>query len=513
MNYNTLSAEERAQIVELIRLDLGPEPTPLNFSTPATLVESFIARYYFRTDLFAQEQLGVTLDDWQREVALDVDAGEPRISVRACHNVGKSMTFAIIGAKFLLTRWRCKIVVTSASAPQLFDAFYAELKSLIKRLPLPILEAFDIKSDRIEMAATPEDAFLTIRTSSKDRPEAMQGVHSDFVLLIPDEASGIDDVVFDSASGSLAGHNCTILMASNPTRLFGYFARSQLKRGFKELFKRYHVSKHPYFGPDDGARHYVSTRITDDFERAKIAEYGTTEHDQYLIRVLGEFPKGNHDSYITPGTIISAMERSITPGDRDIRIWALDPARFGSDGSALAKRQGRLIRKAVRKTNMNLMQVAGWVKAEYDATPTNERPSEILIDVIGLGAGVYDRLVELKLPVRSVNVSESPTVDGKYMRLRDELWGRTKEALDSNTYAFEEDEELLVDLCAPRYDYSSDGRLKIESKESMRKRGVASPDKGDAVCMLFMEDFALYSANIEHRDWGTALERNLQAVL
>lgn len=513
MNYNTLTREQRKEIVERIRLDIGPEPVPLDTSTPERFVETFIERYYFRTDLYAREQFGIELDDWQKEVALDVDAGEPYISVRACHNVGKSMDLAIIASKFLLTRWRCKIVLTAPSAGQLYDALYAELKSLIKRLPPPILEAFLIKSDMIEMKETPEDAFLTLKTSSKDRPEAMQGVHSDHVLLIPDEASGIDDSVFEAASGSLAGHNCTLLMASNPTRLLGYFARSQLKRGFKEMFKRYHISKHPYTGPDDGAKHYVSTRITDQFEQAKIAEYGTTDHDQYRIRVLGEFPKGDTDSFISPGSVLAAFERKITPHDKEVRLWALDPARFGNDGSALAKRHGRLVKKPVRKTGLDTMEVAGWIKAEFDETPTNERPREILIDVIGIGAGVYDRLNELNLPVRAVNVAESPTVSNKYMRLRDEVWGRTKDALDSKMFAFEEDEEVLQDLCAPRYKYQSDGRLQIESKQSMRSRGVPSPDKGDAVCMLFLDDYAIHGEAVSNRNWNEPLERNLHAVL
>lgn len=514
MNYNTLTREQRKEIVERIRLDIGPEPVPLDESTPERLAETFIERYYFRTDLFSREQFGVELDEWQREVALDVDAGEPRISVRACHNVGKSMTFAIIAAKFLLTRWRCKIVLTAPSATQLFDTFYAELKSLLRRMDQRLLDAFEIKSDRIEMKATPEDAFLSVRTSSKDRPEAMQGVHSDFVLLIPDEASGVDDVVFESAGGSLAGDNCTLLMASNPTRLSGFFADSQLKRGNAERYKRYHISKYKYEGPDDGVLHYVSSRITDDFEQQKLVESnGDKEHYIYRVRVLGEFPKGDKDSFISKDTVLSAFARDITPHENEIRLWSVDPARFGDDGTALAKRHGRKVYKPVRKTGLDTMQVAGWIKNEFDSVPQHQRPREILIDVIGIGAGVYDRLNEQGLPVRAVNVAESPTVSNKYMRLRDEVWGRTKDALDSRTFAFEEDNELLEDLCAPRYTYHSNGRLEIESKKSMRSRGVPSPDKGDAVCMLFLDDYAIHGEATSNRNWNEPLERNLHAVL
>lgn len=513
-NYNALSREERKQHVELIRLGCAPDPEPLNYTNAETFAETFVARYYFRTDLFAQEMLGVTLDEWQFEVALDVDAGEREISIRSCHGVGKSSILAIISVKFLLTRWRCKIAMTAPTAGQLFDGLYSEVISMLHRLPEDIRSAFNAKSDRIEMVATPADAFLSVKTASRDRPEALQGVHSDFVLLVCDEASGIPDEVFDAAGSSTSGANCTIIMTGNPTRLKGQFYESHRGSSMKHRWKRYHVSKYPDESIPDGTRHYVSSRITDDYEASRIARYGQ-DSDDYRVRVLGDFPLSDNDAFIRADIVEEAMRREFERHWQDRWTWAIDPARYGPDTTAFGKRHGRTILPIESRRKLDTMQTAGWIKSEWDATMPSERPVEIFIDAIGIGAGVYDRLHELGLPVRAVNVSESPSVGNTYGRLRDELWGKTKLALEAKMIALPKDEELLGDLTAPSYKHMSNGRLQIESKEDMRRRGLKSPDKGDVACMLIAlaDDFAIYGEANTARSWGQPLERGLHATI
>ena len=101
----------------------------------------------------------------------------------------------------------------------------------------------------------------------------------------------------------------------------------------------------------------------------------------------------------------------------------MDIARFGDDRTALAKRQKNKLLEPVKSWNStDLMATAGKIKAEYDATPYDARPSEILVDIIGLGAGVYDRCKELGLPVRGINVGEAAASRENCARLRDELW-------------------------------------------------------------------------------------------
>jgi hypothetical protein len=132
------------------------------------------------------------------------------------------------------------------------------------------------------------------------------------------------------------------------------------------------------------------------------------------------------------------------------------------------------------------MMLAGAIKAEWDMMPMN-RPALIAIDAIGIGAGVADRLMEQGLPILGVNVGEAPSTTGRYVRLRDELWGRGREWLASRMCRLPRDEQLRDDLVAPRYTYTSDGRIQIESKQQMRARGLASPDRADAFLLTLAE--------------------------
>lgn len=492
----------RRRIIDLIRLGLYPDPPPLDLSNMETAAETFMARYAYRPDLFAQEIAGIVLDEWQAEVLFDVAAGERQISIRSAHGTGKSMDLGLGAIWFMTTRFRCKVVMTAPTAGQLFDALLAETKSILKRCPEIIQKAFEIKSDRLELKAATQDVFLSARTSSKENPEALQGVHSDWVLLIVDEASGVPDAVFNAAGGSMSGVNVTMVMAGNPTRLLGRFARSHLQKGFREEFKRYHIGEHN------------STRISPDYLKSVEAEFGR-DSNEYRVRCQGEFPKTDRNSFISADLVMSAMEREIATPKHAKIMWAFDPARFGNDACAFGERRGPVIPWIESKKGLDTMAAAGWVKNKWDSTPADQRPFVIVIDVIGIGSGVYDRLREQNLPVRPVNVSETPILHSeKCMRLRDELWYRYKEWLATLAVKIPNQDDLLSDSISPRYSYSSDGRLKVESKEDMRKRGESSPDKADVCCMLMLEDdVAIFSTGISGSGLGgKALERGLQAT-
>jgi hypothetical protein len=126
-------------------------------------------------------------------------------------------------------------------------------------------------------------------------------------------------------------------------------------------------------------------------------------------------------------------------------------------------------------------------------------PVEILVDAIGLGAGVVDRLKELGLPVRGINVGESPSKPG-FNRLRDELWWRTREWFESREVKIPDDSVLIGELTSLKYKYTSVGKIQAEGKEALMERGVASPDEADA--------FVLTMAGLDRRgDVGRRYER------
>jgi hypothetical protein len=152
----------------------------------------------------------------------------------------------------------------------------------------------------------------------------------------------------------------------------------------------------------------------------------------------------------------------------------------------LIKRRGNVVPEMPRSFHqLDTMMLAGAIKAEWDAQI--QKPALICIDVIGIGAGVVDRLNEQNLPILGVNVSESPSTTGRYARLRDELWVRCKEWLSSRAVRLPRHERLRDDLVAPRYAFLSDGRLKVEDKNSMRARGLPSCDYADALNLTFCQ--------------------------
>jgi phage terminase large subunit len=131
------------------------------------------------------------------------------------------------------------------------------------------------------------------------------------------------------------------------------------------------------------------------------------------------------------------------------------------------------------------MEVSGIVAAEYEDTPSDERPAEILIDAVGLGAGVLDRCNEMALPVRGVNVGETASGRDKYINLKAELWWRCREWLDAKDCKLAEDDTLIGQLCTVRYSFNSSGKVKVEAKEDLTKRGLKSPDVADAFILTF----------------------------
>ena len=165
--------------------------------------------------------------------------------------------------------------------------------------------------------------------------------------------------------------------------------------------------------------------------------------------VLGEFPSADDDTVIPMSLVKAAIDRDVSLTANAPIIWGLDVARFGGDNSALCIRQGNHVMSIKSFRSMDLMQLCGVIKNMYDEATAIERPQEILVDVIGLGAGVVDRLAEQNLPVRGVNVAEAPSTKKNYLNLRAELWFAIKDWLTQRDCRLPQDDELVAELAAP----------------------------------------------------------------
>ena len=183
----------------------------------------FVNEYRSNPVAFVKEVLGGTPTAYQEEALNALAKGERKMSIRSGHGTGKSTFASWAMLWFVMFRFPNKVVVTAPTTGQLFDALFAELKKWITEMPKQLQPLLNVKSDRVELVAAPSEAFISARTSRAETPEALAGVHSEHVLLVVDEASGVPEPVFEAAAGSMSGHSATTLLLGNPTRSSGTF--------------------------------------------------------------------------------------------------------------------------------------------------------------------------------------------------------------------------------------------------------------------------------------------------
>lgn len=462
-------------------------------SNPKNSFIDFIEIYRNNPVLFVREVLGATPLPWQEEFLRAVARGERRISVRAGHGVGKSTACSWALIWFMVTRYPQKSVVTAPTAAQLFDALYSELKTWINKLPPILKDIFEVFSDRINLKDAPESSFISARTSSAERPEALAGVHSENVLLIVDEASAVPEQVFEAAAGSMSGHSATTILISNPTRNSGLF------------YKTHHELASDWF------RMHVSCLdnplVSSDFVRQIEVTYGR-DSNAFRIRVLGDFAAADSDTLIPAELVDGAMVRDVVIGDEPM-VYGLDVARYGSDRTALCKRRGNVVVEIKHWGGLDLMQTVGMIVNEAKL----DNPEEICVDTIGLGSGVADRLREMGYNIRDVNVSESSAMNPNANRLRDELWLAAKDWLATRAVKIPRDDTIRHELVTPRYNFTSNGKIVVESKDSLKKRGFRSCDLADSLCLTFASTAALVGGRGTPWVSGKSLKRSIRSVV
>lgn len=455
---------------------------------------AFIERYERDPVGFVENVLEAKPLPWQRDFLNAIARGERRISVRAGHGVGKSTACSWALIWHMTTRYPQKSVVTAPTSAQLFDALYSELKTWINKLPPVLRESFEVFSDRVVLKGAPESSFISARTSSTERPEALAGVHSEHVLLVVDEASAVPEQVFEAAAGSMSGHSASTILISNPTRNSGLF------------YKTHHDLASDWY------RMHVSCLniplVSSDFVAQIKATYGE-DSNAFRIRVLGEFALADDDTLIPAELVDGAIERDIAGGGNDPLVYGLDVARFGSDRTALVKRKGNVVLEVKSWGGLDTMQVVGAIVNEAKL----DNPEEICVDTIGLGSGVADRLREIGYNVRDVNVAESSAMNPNANKLRDELWLSVKDWLATRAVKLPDDDQLRHELVAPRYTFTSSGKVQVESKDSMRKRGMRSPDLADALCLSFASQAAMVGGRAPKWVPGQALKRHIRGVI
>lgn len=426
---------------------------------------------------WVRDILGAEPDEWQCEF-LRAYATEGRLSVRSGHGTGKSTAVSWMILHFINTRLPCKVLVTGSNFDQLKATLWAEVGAWRDKMPAALRDQWDYSTEGIKLKAAPTQSFAALRTASKDRSQNLAGFHSPNFLAVADEASAIDDSLFEVIGGTLTTEGSKLVLTGNPTQASGYFFRSHNQNRHMWWTRRISCLDVP--------------RVSRAWIEEQKADYGE-QSNVYRVRVLGDFPSGDDDGVIPLSLIEAAVGRDVATTDV-APIWGLDPARYGSDRSALVKRQGNTVEEPAKTwQGKDGPELAGLLKREWIDTDPELRPSAICVDVIGVGASAYDALKRDDLMQRNgtsivaVNVSESASLSERYERMRDELWFRAREWFQARDCKIANDQTLIGEMSTPKYKILPNGRYKVESKDDLKARGIRSPDVADSLILTFAQ--------------------------
>lgn len=418
--------------------------------------------------------MGLRLWSRQREV-LEAVAGHDRVAVRSGHKVGKSTSAAALALWYVATRPDARVIMTSASGRQVKNILWRELKRLHKRAKVRL---GGVMHDDPNTGYRLPDG-REILGFSTDEPEKMAGISGASVLFILDEASGIDEPIFEAIEGNRAG-GAKIVMFSNPTRTSGTFYEAfTTKRQFWHCIK---ISSTETPNVQTG-RAVIPGLATRDWVNEKALEWGK-DHPLYEVRVAGDFPSQTENTLIGLALVEAAIARwpdTSADGALDIGV---DVARFGDDDSVITARRGNKVLEILAIHGMDGIQIAGKT-IELAKKHRHGEPIRIKVDVIGVGASVVDQLnysdfaKEEGVTIHAVNVASAATSE-EYPKLRDQIWFATQGWLKDGG-SIPSIPRLEAELVAVTYKFDAQGRQKVESKDEMKKRLKCSTDYADSL--------------------------------
>lgn len=223
------------------------------------------------------------------------------------------------------------------------------------------------------------------------------------------------------------------------------------------------------------------------FRANKISEYGPGHEwlfdQEYPATAALAFKTSTQNPLISPNLVMAAANGDYREREGPL-IIGCDPAGDGdgdADRTAIAFRQGRTCFRLEYHDKKNTMQIAGLLTEYWNQF----KPDGIIVDKGGLGAGIYDRLIEANVPAIGVNNAERARDSERYENIRAEMWWLMQEWFANQPCRIPNNAALIADVCAPQPDIHSSGRKLLESKKKMAKRGIRSPDGGDALALTF----------------------------
>lgn len=437
-----------------------PEPTPYG-DDPTSWVEDRLGEYF-----------------WSKQEEIACSVVENRYTaVKACHGPGKSFSAARIALWWLDTHklGDAFVITTAPSWPQVQAILWREMRRAHRRGKLPgriTLECMMYLGE----GRSDEELIAMGRKPADYDENAFQGIHARFVLILFDEACGIPVQLWNAARTLMTNDYARFLAIGNPDDPGSEFAKvCKPGSGFNVIsisaFDTPNFTGEPV--PADVADVLVTPQWVEDRRR----DWGEGS-PLWVAKVLAEFPDVSDEYLITPAMVQKGIDTDL-PGLERGRYGA-DVARFGTDKTVVYRNRGGVIRYVDGWGMTDTMQTTGRFKLILDRHHYAQRPP-FVVDVVGIGAGVFDRLREQDYPVVGFSGGERAYRPDKFKNRRAEVYWGFRQGLEAGIIDLDPEDHLLHEqLQSIKWFVDSSSRIQIESKEDMRDRGVASPDHADA---------------------------------
>lgn len=435
--------------------------------TEAERLRVEIEKWKTNLPLFVRKALRKEPTPQQEKILLAFQEPNAKVAVKAGHGVGKTATMAWCAIWATLLFKDSKSAATAPSATQLKDVLMAEIGKTLQEGHPWVKEQFEYSSMRLAVKGLESTQFLTARTARPESPDALQGLHATNMSFFIDEAFGVADSIFEVARGALSTEGSRVLMCGNPTATTGY------------AFEAFH--KNEYLWQTFTLSCAESPLVSKTYLQEMASEYGGTDNDVYRVRVLGEFPKQSIAQLISRETAEKATKALVLTHQvaHAPTIIGVDVAWEGDDRSCVYLRRGLYSKMLGCYRQIDNMKLGGLINQWWD----EHQADGVFIDV-GWGTGVIDYLRSLGRNPTPVNFGGSALNDIEYANKRTEMWCELRNWLESGGM-IEKNEELIRDLIAPEYSFQPSGRKMLEQKKMMKKRGLSSPDIGDALALTF----------------------------
>jgi len=307
--------------------------------------------------------------------------------------------------------------------------------------------------------------------------QAFQGIHARYVLLIFDEATGIPAWLWGAGDSLLTNESARLLAIGNPDDASSQFAQECKPGRANTNVITISALDSPNLTGEWVPEFLREMLVTRTWVEEAADRWGR-QSPLYQSKVLAAFPDTSDTSVISPAMIRAAHDADLegsAPGS-----YGLDVARFGRDRSALYRVRGGVARLVDTWAKLDTVQTTARTIAHVQGT----RDVPVVVDADGLGAGVYDQLIAQGVRAVPFTMAARVLEKERFADRRSELW---REMMEAGEVDLDPDDlDLAAQLQQPRWRLDARGRIRIETKDEMRKRGLPSPDRADAVIMAEM---------------------------